>query len=571
MVAGCGQPHEDLRPPNVIVILADDQGWGDLSSSGNSNLSTPNIDGIAENGAKITHFYVSPVCSPTRAEWLTGRYHLRSGVVGTSAGRERMDLKEKTIADYFQEAGYATALFGKWHNGMQHPYHPNSRGFEEFYGFCSGHWGDYFSPPLEHNGNIVKGEGYLPDDLTEKVIDYISNQGDQPFFVNLSLNIPHSPMQVPDEWWDRFKDKALPMLLPDDQGEDVEFTRAALAMCENIDWNVGRIMDLLSERGLEDNTILIYFSDNGPNSFRWNGDMKGRKGSTDEGGIRSPFYIKYPKGIEKGKELAQISGAIDILPTLAEFAGIDLPEKDGLSLAPLLKGREVEWPERLIFSHWNGNVSVRSQQYRLDKDDQLFDMVSDYSQTTPIQEREEEIGKYMIAEKEAWKNEVGFYREKTSDPFPLGHPDAPLTQMPARDGIPHGGVQRSNQFPNDSFFTNWTSLDDSITWDVEVYRAGEYEVEAYYTCPVDQLGSSVRLTCGDGSLNFSVDTAHDPPLRGMENDRIERMESYVKDFKPMKLGTIPLKEGRNSLTLRAVDIPSGGVMELRSLVFYFKQ
>src|SRR5213596_1934373 len=158
---------QETRKPNVVVFLSDDQGWGDLSIHGNKNLSTPNIDSLARDGALFDRFFVCPVCSPTRAEFLTGRYHPRGGVWNVSTGGERLNLDEKTIADAFKAAGYATALFGKWHNGSQYPYHPNARGFEEYYGFTSGHWGDYFSPPLEHNGKPVKGEGYLTDDLTD--------------------------------------------------------------------------------------------------------------------------------------------------------------------------------------------------------------------------------------------------------------------------------------------------------------------------------------------------------------------------------------------------------------------
>ncbi|MEO2005212.1 MAG: sulfatase-like hydrolase/transferase, partial [Candidatus Poribacteria bacterium] len=161
------------KRPNVLVVLTDDQGWGDLSLNGNQNLSTPNIDGLAKVGARFERFFVCPVCSPTRAEFLTGRYHSRSGVYSTSSGGERFDVDERTVADAFQAAGYATGAFGKWHSGMQHPYHPNSRGFDEFYGFCSGHWGDYFSPMLEHNGEIVRGEGFLADDLTDKVMAFM--------------------------------------------------------------------------------------------------------------------------------------------------------------------------------------------------------------------------------------------------------------------------------------------------------------------------------------------------------------------------------------------------------------
>ena len=215
--------------PNVIVILTDDQGWGDLSFSGNENLSTPNIDSLATDGAFFNRFYVSPVCSPTRAEFLTGRYHQRSGVYSTSAGGERMNLDEVTIADSFKAAGYKTAAFGKWHNGMQYPYHPNGRGFDEFYGFCSGHWGNYFSPMLEHNGEIVTGEGFVVDDFTNKAMDFITENKDEPFFVYLPYNTPHSPMQVPDQHWERFEDKELTSRHREAEKEDELHLRCALA------------------------------------------------------------------------------------------------------------------------------------------------------------------------------------------------------------------------------------------------------------------------------------------------------------------------------------------------------
>ena len=156
----------------MVVILSDDQGWGDLSLNGNTNLKTPHIDSLAKNGAKFDRFFVQPVCSPTRAEFLTGRYHPRGGVRDVSTGGERLNLDEKTIADTFRAAGYATGAFGKWHNGSQYPYHPNGRGFQEYYGFTSGHWGDYFDPPLDHNGVAVRGmksrEGFDPRGAQEQ-------------------------------------------------------------------------------------------------------------------------------------------------------------------------------------------------------------------------------------------------------------------------------------------------------------------------------------------------------------------------------------------------------------------
>ena len=161
--------------PNIVIFLADDQGWGDLSLNGNHNLQTPHIDSLARDGAMLDRFYVCPVCSPTRAEFLTGRYHPRGSVFSTSAGGERLDLDERTVGDVFRDAGYATGAFGKWHNGMQYPYHPNGRGFDEYYGFCSGHWGDYFSPPLEKNGQLVRGQGFIIDDFTNQAMAFIEN------------------------------------------------------------------------------------------------------------------------------------------------------------------------------------------------------------------------------------------------------------------------------------------------------------------------------------------------------------------------------------------------------------
>src|SRR5256885_6011069 len=168
--------------PNIVILLADDQGWGDLSINGNSNLSTSNIDSLARTGAMLEHFYVCPVCSPTRAEFLTGRYHPRGGVHGVSTGGERLNLDEKTIGDVFKAAHYVTGAFGKWHNGSQWPYHPNARGFDEYYGFTSGHWANYFDPPLEHNGEPVRGKGFITDDLTDHALQFIEQNKDQRFF-----------------------------------------------------------------------------------------------------------------------------------------------------------------------------------------------------------------------------------------------------------------------------------------------------------------------------------------------------------------------------------------------------
>jgi arylsulfatase A-like enzyme len=546
-------PARAADPPNVVIILADDQGWGDLSVNGNTNLRTPSIDSLAHGGARFDRFFVSPVCSPTRAEFLTGRYHPRGGVWSTSTGGERLDLDEKTIADTFKAAGYATAAFGKWH-----------------YGFPSGHWGDYFSPPLEHNGQAVRGNGYLTDDFTDHALAFIDQHRDRPFFCYLPFNTPHSPMQVPDRFFERFKDAELKLRYAGPQKEDLAMTRAALAMCENIDGNVGRVLARLDERKLAEKTIVLYFSDNGPNSWRWNGGMKGRKGSTDEGGVRSPLLVRWPGKIRPGTVVAPIAAAIDLLPTLAETAGIPVVSRkplDGKSLAPLLLGTAKDWPERMIFSHWNGNVSVRTQRHRLDAAGKLHDMMADPGQERDLAADQPEIAGRLTEAVARWKREVLAELKKEERPFPVGYKEFPITRLPARDGVPHGNVRRSAMAPNCSFFTNWTTVDDRITWDIEVATAGRYEAVIHYTCAAANVGAVVEMSFNGSKVEANVTEPHDPPLQGAEHDRVPRVgESYVKDFRPLRLGVAELTPGRGLLTLRAVRIPGKGVIDVRSVV-----
>ena len=565
-----GEARPTEARPNIVILLSDDQGWGDLSVSGNTNLHTPNIDKIAKKGALFDRFYVQPVCSPTRAELLTGRYHPRLGVRSTSEGGERFNLDETTLAEAFKKAGYATAAFGKWHSGMQYPYHPNGRGFEEFYGYCSGHWGDYFSPMLEHNGAVAQGNGFLADDLTEHAMTYMEGHKDQPFLVYVPFNTPHSPMQVPDRWWNIFKDKPLKMTAAQGDEENPDFTRAALAMCENIDWNVGRIMEKLKELKLEDNTIVIYFSDNGPNAFRWNGGMKGKKGSTDEGGVRSPLLMQYPKLIKPGTRVTDIAGVIDLLPTLVDLTGITFqPPKplDGVSLKPLLTRKGTLDKNRLLYSYWSGQTSVRSQQYRLDSRGKLYDMVADPGQTTDISNRVPDVATRLKTAVQKWKAEVlPGIAGKDPRTFPVGHPDVTFTQLPARDARPEGQIKRSSVHPNCSFMTNWTQADDAIVWEVEVVEDSDFEAVVYYTCAPENVGSAFRLSFGENSLLGKITEAHDPPLEGRAEDRVVRTESYVKDFKPLKIGTLHLKKGTGRLALQAVDIAGAQVMDFRLLM-----
>ena len=562
----------DADKPNVIVILTDDQGWGDLSVHGNTNISTPNIDRLASQGMAFDRFYVCPICSPTRAEFMTGRYNPRTGVKSASRGEERMDLDETTIFEDFKAAGYQTAAFGKWHNGMQPPYHPNARGIDEYYGFCSGHWGHYYSPMLEHNGQIVTGEGFVIDDFTSRAMNYIEQHKGDSFFVYLPFCTPHSPMQVPDRWWDKFADHDLPLRARKDQQENLPHARAALAMCENIDWNVGRLLNTLDDLEIADNTIVIFFSDNGPNGYRWNGDMKGKKGAVDEGGVRSPFFIRWPDRIKAGSKTDTISGSIDLKPTLLNLVGISdtgaLP-MDGVSLKPLLFADAENWPDRLYVNHFNRKTSVRSQRFRLGFKGGLYDMHNDPGQRVDVKDKFPKVYREPTAAGSNFDKEVvGELPDgKDERPFTIGHRDFAFTQLPARDAIATGDIQRSGRAPNCSFYTNWINEKDTISWNADVQIEGEYQAHVYYTCSEDDLGTVLKLTCGDSAITKEVTVANDPPLVGAESDRSpRRSESLVKDFVPLDLGVIHLKKGKSPLVLSALKIPGKQSIEMRLIM-----
>lgn len=576
------------KRPNVVVFLADDAGWGDYSFSGNTSVSTPSIDSIARSGASLDRFFVCPVCSPTRAEFLTGRYHQRGGVRGVSTGQERLDLDERTIAESFQSAGYATGAFGKWHNGSQWPYHPNARGFDEYFGYTSGHWGEYFNPPLERNGKLDNYQGYIVDICTDQAIDFIERSHDKPFFCYVPFTTPHSPWSVPQEDWSRFQDKSIAQLATNKQQEKLDETRCALAMLENQDRNVGRVLKKLDELELREETIIVYFSDNGPNTNRWTGGMKGKKGTTDEGGVRSVCYVSWPKKIAAGQTIKPIAGAIDLLPTLLALAGVSrLGEKplDGRDLSPLLLGEAAKWPDRLLFTTWAGKVSVRSQTHRLDSSGQLFDMQADPGQQTPMNDRQPELAATLTDAVSAWKKEMQAELardEKTaiapellegvklSDvdarPIPLGFREFPITMLPARDGQPVGGVKRSSNAPNSSYFVNWRTASDKIVWLVTVHTSGKYRVTIDYTCPEADAGSTIQLRWGTSHLAGKVDPGWDPPLF-INQDTLPRpkAESMMKPFRSLQLGEIHLDEGTGLLTLEATEIPGDSVMDLRRI------
>lgn len=559
-----------VKRPNIVIILADDQGWGDLSMNGNKNIETPNIDRFAKQGAQFSRFYAAPLCAPTRAGLLTGRYHYRTGVYGVTRNQEFMNLNEVTLADIFKTAGYRTGAFGKWHNGSQYPYHPNGRGFEEFYGFTSGHYANYFNTMLDHNGQEVRSKGYITDDLTNKAIEFIEKNKETPFLCYLPFNSPHSPFQVTDEFYNRVKARGISMRARDSALEEKDKTIAALAMCENIDWNVGKVLKKLDDLKLSDNTIVIYMSDNGPNSWRWNGDMKGRKGGVDEGGVRVPFLIRWPKHIPRGQVVKESAGYIDILPTLADLANVSTAackSLDGLSLKPLLTQKNYQWPDRFLFSSINKKRSARKGAY-LVQEGELYNLETDPGQRKNIAQNYPAIYQPLNDTLQRWYAEI----IKNIDSVrwhPIGYPQFPLTVLPSQDADLHryknGHLSYSALAPNSSWITNWDNPDSYVSWDVNVHTSGNYEVSMYYTAPLKTIGSVFEINFRGNQLTGTITKAFDPPFNP-NSDRVKREgESYEKEFKLLKVGVIKLEKGKGKLILRAISIHGDRMMDVKSV------
>ncbi len=561
------------RPPNVVLILTDDQGYGDLSMHRNSWVETPFLDSMAQASTELANFYVCPLCAPTRASILTGRYHPRTGVVGVSGGLENMAPEEFTLAELFKSADYATGCFGKWHNGAYWPYHPNAQGFDEFVGFCSGHWSNYFNTELQHNGAPYPTEGYITDVLTNEAIRFIEQNKDKPFFCYVPYNVPHSPFQVPDQYFDKYYAK-----LSDVTDEETRRKRAAVyGMCENVDDNVRRISQTLDELGLTDNTIIIYLSDNGPNGYRYNTNLRGIKGSVHEGGVRVPFLIRWPTQVPAGQRSEAITAHIDLLPTLAGLCNISVPEDislDGMDLTPLLTGHMEALPDRTIFFQQSGEAlapvkgGLRNEQYRLvleEEESGLFDMRQDPSQLHNLADsltaKYDSLGTVYTH----WYGEMAAsYQAQTV--IPVGYPEFPRVVMPAHESHFSGNLRfkEGHGWAHD-WLINWSGTGDTLWWDMEIVQPGAYQVALQYTCPASDVGSAVVISIGAQQLRATVTEAFNPAYLDSP-DRVTRQEVYEKQWAVLTFGTLTLEKGNYRVKVHASDIPGSQVMELKGLI-----
>lgn len=415
----CYNPIEN-KTPNVIIIMTDDQGFGDLGINQNPNIITPNIDKFANKSIQFNNFFVSPVCAPTRSSLMTGRYSLRTGVRDTYNGGAIMSNNETTIAEILREANYATGIFGKWHLGDNYPFRPSEQGFDESLIHLAGGIGQvgdftnyfkgdtsYFDPILWKNNKQNQYEGYCSDIFAENAIEFIEKNKNNSFFCYLSFNAPHTPLQVPEKYYNMYKDLNPELGFSDDLSDfrmnekDKEDARKIYGMVTNIDDNVGKVINKLKELKIEEETIIIFMTDNGPQQIRYNSSMKGRKGTVYNGGIRVPFYIQYSEKFKESKVINKMSAHIDVLPTILELCNLNVPNDrkiDGQSLVPFINSKSTN--DRFLFSYWTRrfpekyiNMSIQNDNYKLvgnnDFDSkieefELYDLVEDPNENNNI-------------------------------------------------------------------------------------------------------------------------------------------------------------------------------------------
>ncbi|MCX8035970.1 MAG: arylsulfatase [Candidatus Sumerlaeia bacterium] len=414
------------KRPNIILIMTDDQGYGELACHGNPIIKTPNLDRLHAESTRFTDFHVSPTCSPTRCSLMTGRHEFRSGVTHTILERERMSLKATTIAQVLKAAGYTTGIFGKWHLGDEAPYQPDQRGFDEVYihggggigqtypGSCGDAPGNtYFNPAILHNRVFEKTQGYCCDLFFGQAIRWMDERrrSGTPFFAYITPNTPHAPYISPKAELELYKDSGLS-----------EEAQNYYGMITNIDTNVGKVLDKIKEWGIEGNTLVIFMTDNGHSiGSLYNAGMRGNKGTPYQGGTRVPSFWRWLGVLKAGVDIDQLTAHIDIFPTFAELAGGKIPDGlqlDGRSLVPLLKDSAAPWPERYVFVHvgrWAkgqaaqskyARCAVRTLRFRLVNNAELYDIKSDPGETTNVIEKYPEVVAGMRAAYDRWWEEI---------------------------------------------------------------------------------------------------------------------------------------------------------------------
>ncbi len=416
--------HQTSKSPNIILIMADDLGYGDISCYGSDNIKTPVLDKMASEGIKFTDYHSNgAVCTPTRAALMTGNYQQRAGLEGViyaQIGKRMYGISqnEKTIAEYFQEAGYTTGAFGKWHLGYNPEFNPVLHGFDEFYGYVSGNV-DYISHrdgiglyDWWQNADTIYEVGYVTDLITNHALDFLEQNKDNPFFLYLPHEAPHYPYQGRDDKADRLPGEEFPAL-----GSRPDKKQAYKEMVEIMDENIGRVFKKLEELGLIDNTLVLFCSDNGATNMGSNGELNGFKTTLWEGGHRVPAIIWYPGKIKGGKISSSTILSMDILPTLLSVIGVSPDEKlDGIDFSPVLFGKK-ELEERSVFWRYRDQLVIRKGEWKymkIHEDEYLFNLKDDLGEQKNQIENQLPIAAELKVLLRNWETEMNEYKQQTN-------------------------------------------------------------------------------------------------------------------------------------------------------------
>ncbi len=588
LLTNCIQSKEEVATPNVVFILTDDQGWGDFGFNGNNNINTPVLDSLATQSVRFSNFYVSPLSSTTRAGVLTGRDHIKTGALFVTRASENMDDRETTIAEMMKAGGYSTGCFGKWHNGAHYPQDPNGQGFDEFFGFCAGHLTNYFNPLLQHNQEQVNPNGYITDILTDKAIGFIDEKlsAGEPYFCYIPYNAPHAPYQVPDEYYDKYKHL---------KKDSLDMLPAVYAMCENVDHNIGRIMTKLEQTNSLENTIIVFMTDNGPNNYRYNGGMRGKKGMIYEGGIKVPLLV-YWKGHIEPTETDLAASYIDVMPTILDLCGVAVPENrekklDGVSLKPILaSGLNADTKQaeelskllssRYLFTHKSQSDTelnpyeglVFNQRYKMlafkDGRRELYDKEEDSYENKDIAAENRELLYEMNQQYEMWFEEASKqYAESAKRQTKVGLIDSPVV-LYAHEGQMNGRVRYFRNIHG--WAGDWfadVAPQDEVFWDIDVSKDSNYEIFLEYTNRLEEpLEVSVCIEDSLDSLKAFVESF--TPKAMPSYDRVERVEAYEQTWNTVSLGRMNLSKGEHRVML---DFSSNkdlaeGVVEIKSVI-----
>ncbi len=502
--------------PNIILILTDDQGIGDFGFNGNPYIKTPALDQLAKESILLTDFYVSPVCAPTRSSLMTGKYSERTGVYDTYNGGATMATEEVTVAEILKKNDYKTGIFGKWHLGDNYPYRPIDQGFDESLIHRAGGIGQpgdfvnfrtqdssYFNPVLFSNEKPVKTKGYCTDVFTDGAIDFInSSEGNSPFFLYLAYNAPHTPLQIPKEYYDIYKDLTFEPdsfvykdeIVTSMNESNIESAKRVYGMVTNIDDNIERLIDVLRAKNKLENTVIIFLTDNGPQQDRYRMGLRGRKASVYQGGVKVPCIIHYPSLFENAKKVNTPLAHIDLLPTILDICGIKDPltsQIDGKSFFPLLMNNDdLQFGQRVLFEEWirgfpvkYKNASARQGNYKLVgnveghgelNDFELYNLKDDPTERNNVVTYEPTIASALFGKLDDWLN--GIYTEKNNH-----------RSYPAYIGTPYENPVYLNR--NDvKGEAAWKQEELHGYWDVKVTENARYNIHVEFMNEIVEAG-----------------------------------------------------------------------------------